>query len=196
MHVYQWTVDNLLPTPAKTHYTFNLRDFARVIQGIVLSKPAHFADGDDFIRLWTHEVYRVYYDRLVAEDDRFNLFGCVLSVIKDKFNRDPDSVFLSIASGSTEHKKKVVCDDDMSIIILTLGKLMFGDFLLPKSPTRESDYVKFTNYKALTDVCNAQLSEYNQVKKNKLNLVLFRFAVEHISKICRILKLPGNLSLH
>jgi dynein heavy chain len=39
------------------------------------------------------------------------------------------------------------------------------------------------------------LQEYNQVKKTKLNLVLFRFAIEHISKICRILKLPGGNAL-
>ncbi|KAJ3302063.1 Dynein heavy chain 7, axonemal [Kappamyces sp. JEL0829] len=184
MHVYQWAVENLLPTPAKTHYTFNLRDFSRVIQGLVLSHPAEFSSPAQMIRLWTHEVFRVYYDRLVADDDRAALFTYTMNQIRSNFDAEPNTVFGKVATGDDGE----VQEDD-------LRNVLFGDFVATKVPGTENKYAELQNFDVITEKCKLELSEYNQVKKSKLNLVLFRFAIEHISKICRILKLPGGNAL-
>ena len=60
----------LLPTPNKSHYLFNLRDFSKVILGICMGDSERISNPDILIRLWTHEILRVFSDRLTTEDDR------------------------------------------------------------------------------------------------------------------------------
>lgn len=80
LEIFRNAISTFLPTPAKSHYTFSLRDFARVIRGVVLVPPTHLKDPDKLIRLWAHEAYRVFYDRLIDNVDRlFISFYCFLS---------------------------------------------------------------------------------------------------------------------
>lgn len=59
-------MEEFLPTPTKSHYLFNLRDFARVYFGICMSEKDRVQTQDQAVRLWLHEILRVFSDRLVS----------------------------------------------------------------------------------------------------------------------------------
>lgn len=50
----------LLPTPSKSHYTFNLRDMSKVIQGILRADPTVTTGLNTLLGLWLHEGMRVF----------------------------------------------------------------------------------------------------------------------------------------
>jgi dynein heavy chain len=62
--------EELLPTPAKSHYTFNLRDLSKQFQGMLMVSPSSCSDKEALARLWMHEACRVFADRLVCDEDR------------------------------------------------------------------------------------------------------------------------------
>lgn len=72
--------------------------FKIVTQGIVLLKPEVTPEGNDgfqkVVRLWVHEVYRVFYDRLVDSADRA-LFFSIIKVCEENllYNNEFDCLF-------------------------------------------------------------------------------------------------------
>jgi dynein heavy chain, axonemal len=182
--VYRSAMENLLPTPRKSHYTFNLRDFARVIQGLLLARSDLFADPLKIIRLWQHEVYRVFYDRLIDDSDREWLFKKCKELCKSKFNQEFTNTF-----------KKYDFDNDGTITDDDLRSLMFATFYSPKESLVKI-YNEIEDMQDLTLLIDKQLSDYNAMSKKPMDLVMFRFAVEHISRISRVLLQPrGNILL-
>jgi dynein heavy chain len=75
--VYKRIQEDLKPTPAKSHYTFNLRDVSKVICGICLMEKKELSQTDTAVRLWAHETSRVFGDRLINESDRKWILGAI-----------------------------------------------------------------------------------------------------------------------
>ncbi|NXC38348.1 DYH3 protein, partial [Penelope pileata] len=173
MVIFKVAVENFLPTPSKSHYVFNLRDFSRVIKGVLLCPHTHLQSEDKLIRLWIHEVYRVFYDRLVDEEDRSVFFQMVEKTTSNSFKQSLDKV----ASHLSPTGK--VSDDD-------IRSLFFGDYLKPDSAVKVYDEI--TDLNQLTAVMEYYLEEYNNISRAPMSLVMFKFAIEHISRICRVLK--------
>lgn len=64
--------------------------------------------------------------------------------------------------------------------------MFFGDYSKPDSDVKAYDEI--TDLVALQKVMELYLDEYNGASKAPMPLVMFKFAIEHVSRICRVLK--------
>ena len=63
------------------------------------------------MRLWTHEVLRVYYDRLVEDTDRSWLINCIRDTMKNSFGKDFDELFKTLDAnndGKYMHEHNII----------------------------------------------------------------------------------------
>ena len=177
LEIYDKISTELLPTPAKSHYTFNLRDVSKVFQGILLTKPPKgqntpfsVPNSTVMCRLWVHETCRVFYDRLVNDTDR-NWFK---ETLKNT----------AYAQLGFEFTPKELFDDNV---------LVFADFMRRGVDLEERIYEDITDYPKLVRI----IGEYMTEESDKpMDLVLFKDAVEHLCRVSRILRfLRGHAML-
>jgi len=188
MSLYEKAKTKLLPTPAKFHYIFNLRDVSRVFQGImtiplkVLTNPTNTnLKSDQFLLVcWRHECLRVYQDKLITQDDKDWLDKTIVGIVMAKF-------------------ETVIPKDRIE------EQLYLVDFLnnAPTDPEtgeptgpRPKVYEAVKNLDALRDRAQALMEEMNDgLKVGKMFLVLFDDAVRHMARISRIIMMPRGSAL-
>ncbi|KAM8760834.1 dynein axonemal heavy chain 2-like [Acanthopagrus schlegelii] len=157
-----------LPTPTKIHYVFNLRDISKVFQGLLRADPLYHDTQNSMTRLWIHECFRVFSDRLVDHND----MEAFVALLGEKLG----SLF-----GLTLHN---ICPNKQPPI--------FGDFL-----SEFSVYKDLQDIKALKEFMETQLENYNMTPGIvPMSLLLFRDAIEHITCAVRVISQPrGNMLL-
>ena len=173
IEVYETILKEKKPIPSKFHYTFNLRDVSKVFQGILMVKAVKIREPEQMARLWVHEVTRVFYDRLINQEDRewFN------KMIEEILNRS----FRGVMKVNYEE-------------LFEKNKIYFGDLL--GLDDDERFYVEITDKGKLLKVLDDKQDDYNSENASPLKLVFFDDAIEHILRISRVLRQPrGNAML-
>lgn len=166
VQLYQRVELEMLPTPSKSHYTFNLRDLSKVFQGVLMIRKDSVPNEEGLLKVWLHEEARVFRDRLVDADDRL-WFNCACSKLIQ------EHVKISWSPESFEH-------------------LLYGDYLTRENKS----YRPVEDMVHLNALLMEYLEEYNITFPSQMHLVFFNDAVHHISRICRVLRQPrGNALL-
>lgn len=180
IELWECIAAKMLPTPNKVHYIFNMRDLARVYQGVMQCSSSVTSSADLLLALWRHECLRVFSDRLNTVEDKVWYDENVQHLTKDFFGET-----------LAEKVKKPI---------------YFVDFLRdpredpetgePMEP-RPDIYEPAESIERITERLYHFMKKYNDENKvRKLDLVLFDAAVKHLIRICRILRMPrGNALL-
>ena len=180
LQLHKAVVDNLIRSPTRFHYIFNLRDLSRVYQGLWQCDPSAIKTPTQLVRLWRNECVRVYSDRLLDKTDKDFVGGNQLpGIVRERFG--------GLAN-------EVMADP-----------LLFGDFrdVLDHITRSDNPLAEKRLYEDLggswdgvKGVLEGLLENYNLERKPVMNLVMFIDAMEHIMRVHRIIRQPrGNAFL-
>ena len=183
----------MLPTPAKFHYLFNMRELSKVFQGLILAERDRFKLGVEhppfggdvttpdgyLVAAWRHECERVFVDKLTTYEDKNWTDELITSIIKKTFSSD-----------ITKQVKE---------------RVYFVDFLRP--PIYDEDtgetidanpsfYESTISLDAVKIVADEKMRLFNETSKTyKLDLVLFQDALLHMMRIARLLAMDRGSAL-
>jgi len=149
-----------------------------------------FEQPKELMLLWTHEVLRVFYDRLIDSDDQTWFLEQIKELCTAHFDVEFSSLFTSC--GMTVKGVGGEIDDD------DVRTLMYNTFADPKA--KKKTYRRTGEWcggiPALQKATEGYLEDYNAVSPKPMKLVLFLFAIEHVCRIARVLQMPrGNVLL-
>lgn len=161
IYLYNAINRKMLPTPNKSHYIFNLRDISKIFQGLLRASSELQTTKAHFLRLWCHESFRVFSDRLVDDPDQ----DWFLNTINETLGEYYEITFHSL------------CPSKQSPL--------FGDFAHPQG------FYEDLQLDTLRIYMINKLDEFNNFPgMARMNIVFFKEAIEHVVRIIRIISQP------
>ncbi|XP_029909103.1 dynein heavy chain 10, axonemal [Myripristis murdjan] len=168
LELYKNIIKDLPPTPSKFHYIFNLRDLSRVYNGLTLTTAERFLTVTEFVRVWRNECLRVFHDRLISETDKTLVQGHIKNLIDEHFKSDLEAAMRD--------------------------PILFGDYRTALNESEPRVYEDIQDYEASQTMFQEILEEYNE-NKSRMNLVLFDDALEHLTRVHRIIRMNRGHAL-
>ncbi|XP_029013318.1 dynein axonemal heavy chain 6 isoform X2 [Betta splendens] len=164
VEIYNRLSVDLLPTPAKSHYVFNLRDLSKCVQGMLQCDSSQVRDKNQVFRLFCHECQRVFHDRLINNQDKTYFNTVISEMARQYFSIDLEpSYFLT-------------------------KPIIFGDFMKVGADKEERQYEDLTDMNKIQAVLQDYLDDYNMTFSKETRLVFFQDAIEHVSRIARMIR--------
>ncbi|XP_053350448.1 dynein axonemal heavy chain 5 [Clarias gariepinus] len=180
--VWQTVKMKMLPSPAKFHYIFNLRDLSRIWQGILTIGAEVCKDKEILLSLFRHECGRVIADRFIDQNDS-EIFDSILERI----------LLEDHGTGSTENNLW----EEYFVDFLRDAPEIMGDEPEDSDILTPKIYEPIPSFAALSDRLALFLQQYNESMRGApMDLVFFKDAMIHLVKISRIIRTPeGNALL-
>lgn len=162
--VYEELVRSFVATPMKFHYVFSLRDLSRIVQSLLQTTPERFDTIERFLRVWTHECRRVFADRFIDSKDH-DLFDQLLRKMIESHPL------------WKEHRP-----------YLFRQPVLYGDYRTALRYDEANIYEDLQDYPAIKALFDEILQEFQEQFRYK-DIVLFDEALEHVTRIYRVLRL-------
>ncbi|ROT81734.1 putative dynein heavy chain 12, axonemal isoform X5 [Penaeus vannamei] len=204
----------LRPTPTKSHYTFSLATAARIVNSISFLKKESMETKRHFVRVWVHEVYREVCDRLTEAPEVTEVYQLLMKTIRTSFrdkihvifdkicNEDgskssprPNALGRGVMGQPTQPAKEQPAKEvaqESHVTEACLERVCWGVMGSLDTPAAERRYEELIDAAQLRQTVAAFVEEYNGQHKTQLNLVTFKYVVQHVSRICRILGRAGG----
>jgi len=165
IHVFKNALNDLLPTPSKSHYLFNLRDIWKVFLGLCSLTTKVANDPIIVSRCWCHEVQRIFGDRLTDQAD--------LGWMKKQID--------------TQLEESLKMDKE---VIFSRERLIFASFMVQEVDNR--NYEEITDMNQMKEMIEEYLEDYNNSFTATMPLVMFLDACEHCARVSRVLEQPSG----
>ncbi|KAJ3249557.1 Dynein heavy chain 5, axonemal [Chytriomyces hyalinus] len=178
--LWQQTKTKMLPTPAKFHYIFNLRDLSRIVEGMLNTHSEEISSTKALLNLWEHECSRVIPDRFITNEDVDWFTKAMTNIVAKEVGEDYGPIVASKSLWVDFLREPPEIDDPDVEIDLEAIKV----------------YEKVPSFDVLRERLMEYMKQYNEVVRgSKMDLVLFEDAMRHIVRISRIIRTSRGSAL-
>ena len=187
LDVLSKTRNHLKPTPLCPQYLFSFHDLRNVIMGMMQQTVANLEESVDsspsseHLRLWVHEVLRVFYDRITGRDDQIWFLNMIKEVIKEKMDQNFDDLFKHLdtnKSGDVDSEE--------------LRCLFFGNYMQDLGERLNKSYDEVQDIDSMLNTIQEYSAAYDHFSLVPMQLVITNFFAEHFSRVSRVLQINGG----